>query len=131
SGGLTHFGDGDGSLSGPLTSLDIVGHEWQHGVTAYTAGLNYINESGAVNESYSDIMGAMTERYWRGESGNYLNDNCNLAGHCNTWKVGEEAWTPNTPGDALRYLDEPWRGGQPWAYFSSIGSYDPHYGSGV
>jgi len=117
-GSTMNIGDGDGNTFGPLATLDIIGHEWQHGVTQYTAGLNYSGESGALNEAFSDIMGSMTERYWRGES-------------ANTWKVGEESYTPNVAGDALRYLNAPWQGGQPWAYFSGIGGYDPHYGSGV
>jgi bacillolysin len=36
---------------------DVVGHEMTHGVTEYTSGLNYVNESGAINESLSDIFG--------------------------------------------------------------------------
>jgi len=98
-----NLGDGDGVSFQSLTTLDIIGHEWQHGVTQYTAGLNYSNESGALNEAFSDIMGAMAERYWYGES-------------ANTWKIGEGSYTPGTPGDALRYMNTPWLGGQPWNY---------------
>jgi len=114
--GTINLGDGDGSTFRSFAALDIVGHEWQHGVTQYEANLNYRNESGAINESFSDIMGAMTERYWRGESGNQFTTNCNLAGNCNTWKLGEEAYTPATAGDAMRYMNEPWRNGYPWHY---------------
>jgi len=102
-GNSINIGDGDNSLSGPLSTLDIIGHEWTHGLTQYTAGLIYSGESGAINESFSDILGAMTERYWKGESSN-------------TWKIGEEAWTPGTAGDALRYMDAPWLAGHPWHY---------------
>jgi len=109
-GGATNFGDGDGVTSGPLTSLDIVAHEWQHAVTQYTAGLVYKDESGAVNESLSDIMGSMAERYWYGETPTYT---CGV----NTWKMGELAWTPQDDTcDALRYLYAPWLGNQPWNY---------------
>lgn len=109
-GGATNFGDGDGVRSGPLTSLDIVAHEWQHAVTQHTAGLVYSNESGAVNESMSDIMGAMAERYWYGETPTFV---CGV----NTWKMGELAWTPgDNTCDALRYLYAPWLGNQPWNY---------------
>jgi len=119
-GNSMNIGDGDGVNFSPLASLDIIGHEWQHGVTQYTAGLNYVNESGAINESMSDIMGSMTEKYWKGESANYLTsaNSCTVAGSCNTWKLGEDAYTPGIAGDALRYMDEPWRGGQPWNYAS-------------
>ena len=44
-------------------SLDIVGHEFTHGVTQVAAGLVYQNESGALNESYSDIFGEMVESW--------------------------------------------------------------------
>ncbi|MEW6737576.1 MAG: M4 family metallopeptidase [Acidobacteriota bacterium] len=89
------YGDGDGTTFTPLVTIDICGHEMQHGITERTAGLIYSGESGALNESWSDVFGAMVERYARGESSN-------------TWKIGEEAFTPaNGTGDALRYMDNP------------------------
>ena len=88
------YGDGDGTTFKPLVTLDICGHEMQHGITERTAGLVYSNESGALNESWSDVFGAMVERYKKGES-------------VNTWKIGEDAYTPATAGDALRYMDNP------------------------
>ncbi len=99
------YGDGDGSQFTPLTTLDICGHEMTHGVTERTAALTYSNESGALNEGVSDIFGAMVERYTEGES-------------ANTWKIGEDAYTPGTSGDALRYMDNPTRGNQPDNYAS-------------
>jgi bacillolysin len=57
------YGDGDGVYAKPWVSIDIVGHEFTHGVTAKTAGLVYANESGALNESFSDIFGTAAERY--------------------------------------------------------------------
>jgi Zn-dependent metalloprotease len=87
------YGDGDGSQFSPLTALDICGHEMTHGVTESTAGLIYQGESGALNESMSDVFGTMIERYARPNSWN--------------WKIGEDAYTPNIPGDALRYMDNP------------------------
>jgi bacillolysin len=42
-------------------ALDIVAHELTHGVTDYTSDLIYMNESGALNESFSDIMGTAVE----------------------------------------------------------------------
>jgi Zn-dependent metalloprotease len=47
----------------PLASLDIVGHEFSHGVVQATSNLVYENESGALNESFADIFGTMVERY--------------------------------------------------------------------
>jgi Zn-dependent metalloprotease len=55
------FGDGDCDEYGPLTSLDVVGHEFAHGLTDFTSDLIYRNESGALNESLSDIFGKTLE----------------------------------------------------------------------
>lgn len=52
------FGDGDGN---PLTSIDVAAHELTHGVTGSSAGLAYQGESGALNESFSDIFGTAVE----------------------------------------------------------------------
>jgi Thermolysin metallopeptidase, alpha-helical domain/Thermolysin metallopeptidase, catalytic domain len=87
------YGDGDGTTFSPLASLDVAGHEMTHGVTEKTANLTYANESGALNEGMSDIFGAMVERYARGG----VTD-------ANTWKIGEQIYTPATSGDALRYM---------------------------
>jgi len=97
------FGDGNGTSFSPLVTLDIVGHELMHGVTQFTANLIYQNESGALNESWSDVFGAMLERHVRGESGD-------------TWLLGEQAYTPAVADDALRYMDNPHRGNQPDHY---------------
>jgi Zn-dependent metalloprotease len=90
------YGDGDGFFFSPLVTPDIVGHEMMHGVTQFTAGLIYQGESGALNESWSDVFGALTERRVRGEN-------------ADTWLLGEQAYTPGTAGDALRYMDDPHR----------------------
>lgn len=58
-----NFADGDGVNWLPFSgSLDVVAHELGHGVTEYTAGLIYQYMSGALNESYSDVMGANVDR---------------------------------------------------------------------
>jgi Zn-dependent metalloprotease len=87
------YGDGNGSTFSPLVTLDVAGHEMTHGVTEKTANLTYANESGALNEGMSDIFGAMVERYSRGG----VTDS-------DTWKIGEQCYTPGTAGDALRYM---------------------------
>jgi len=56
------FGDGDCN-HGPLTTLEVVAHEFMHGVTDYTSELIYSGESGAINESMSDIFGQALEFY--------------------------------------------------------------------
>jgi thermolysin len=52
--------------------LDIVGHELTHGVTQFTSDLIYENESGALNESFSDIMGTSVEFFYRTGPGSGL-----------------------------------------------------------
>lgn len=52
---------GDGSIGMPLTAIDIGAHEMSHGVTQNTANLTYQGESGALNESFSDIFGTCVE----------------------------------------------------------------------
>jgi len=89
------YGDGNGVDSGPLTVLDVVGHELTHAVTDTSSDLVYSNESGALNEAMSDVFGASIEAYRDG------------AVSANTWKIGEECWTPATAGDALRYMNDP------------------------
>ncbi len=58
------YGDGDGQISGPLTAIDVCGHEVAHGVTQFSAGLIYADESGALNESFSDIFGKAIEKLY-------------------------------------------------------------------
>lgn len=59
------YGDGNGAPYTPLTSIDIAGHEITHGLTNFTANLIYYGESGALNESFSDIFGTAIENYSR------------------------------------------------------------------
>ncbi|HEX9756401.1 MAG TPA: M4 family metallopeptidase [Nitrospiria bacterium] len=118
-----NLGDGNGISFRSLTTLDIVAHEWVHGLTQFTGGLIYNGESGALNESFSDIFGAMAERYWKGESSN-------------TWKIGEGARTPLIAGDALRYMDRPTNDGVSRDHYSQryTGSADNggvHWNSGI
>jgi uncharacterized protein (TIGR03382 family) len=100
------YGDGDGVQMTPLArALDVTAHELTHAVTSSTANLVYQNESGALNEGMSDIMGAVCEA-WSAK-----------AVTANTWLVGEEIWTPNTPGDALRYMATPTKDGSSPDYY--------------
>jgi Zn-dependent metalloprotease len=118
-----NLGDGDGSLFRSFATLDIIGHEWTHGLTQFTAGLVYSGESGALNESFSDIFGAMTERYWYGEN-------------ANTWLIGEASFTPAVAGDALRYFIRPTTDGSSRDHYSQryVGTADNggvHWNSGI
>ncbi|HKR64245.1 MAG TPA: M4 family metallopeptidase [Thermoanaerobaculia bacterium] len=92
------YGDGDGTTFIALSQdLDVDAHELTHAVTERTAGLVYSNESGALNEATSDILGNACEAYT--ENGGTPNSN--------TWKVGEDIYTPGTAGDALRFMNDP------------------------
>ncbi|HSK03961.1 MAG TPA: M4 family metallopeptidase [Kofleriaceae bacterium] len=117
------YGDGDGVLSGPLTVLDVVGHEITHAVTERSSNLTYANESGALNEAMSDIFGAAVEAYRDG------------AVSANTWKIGEECWTPATPGDSLRQMDDPALYGDydywPTRYTGTSDNGGVHWNSGI
>ncbi len=60
------YGDGNNTTTRALVTLDICGHELTHGVTEHSANLNYSNESGALNESFSDYFGETIENYSKG-----------------------------------------------------------------
>jgi len=57
------LGDGDQVNFRAFTALDVVAHEITHGVTDFTSDLIYQNESGALNEAFSDIMAAGAEHF--------------------------------------------------------------------
>ncbi|MEJ6664208.1 MAG: M4 family metallopeptidase [Flavobacteriaceae bacterium] len=115
------YGDGDGVNYGPLVSVDIVGHEIAHGVTEYSANLVYSYQSGALNESFSDIFGESIEQY---ASGN------------NDWLMGDQIGAGGS-GGALRSMSNPNVFGDPDTYLGTnwySGSGDNggvHYNSGV
>jgi bacillolysin len=93
------YGDGNSTYS-PLTALDIAGHEITHGVTERTSNLNYSNESGAMNEGFSDIFGTAVEFYARPERAN--------------WLIGEDI------GAAFRSMSNPNQFSQPDTYKGSF-----------
>ena len=68
---LMCYGDGDGIDLDYVVGLDVEGHELTHGVTQFSAGLVYQYESGALNESFSDIMGTGVEAYTLGANSNW------------------------------------------------------------
>jgi len=62
------FGDGDGVIFNRFTiAIDVIGHELAHGVTDKAGGLDYSGQSGALNESLSDVFGSMVKQYALGE----------------------------------------------------------------
>jgi Zn-dependent metalloprotease len=105
---------GDGKEFTNLGSLDVIGHEMAHGVTAATAKLIYVMEYGGLNESNSDIVGEMVEAYARAGA--------------TDWVLGREISRTGTP---LRYMYKPSLDGQsPDAWNSRIKRMDVHYSSG-
>ncbi|MEM6264418.1 MAG: M4 family metallopeptidase [Bacteroidota bacterium] len=100
---FARYGDGVGD---PLTSIDVVAHELAHGVTGTSAGLIYRNESGALNESFSDIFGAVVE---------FISDSANA-----DWLIGEDfrggpfrsMENPRGYGDPDTYLGPSWYEGE-------------------
>ncbi|QSQ26326.1 M4 family metallopeptidase [Pyxidicoccus parkwayensis] len=116
-------GDGDGTTVGPpCADPDIVVHEFTHAVTDSTSDLVYSGESGALSEAYSDIFAAYCQSWATGPW---------IMG-TDVWNIAELAWTPNTSGDALRYMDDPKRDGASLDYYADYNSsVDVHYGSGI
>lgn len=93
------YGDGNGTSTYIFTTIDVCGHEISHGLTSNTSNLIYNNESGALNESYSDIFGLLIENYARPTNWN--------------WKMGEQL-TAN--GNGLRNMANPNQFGDPDTY---------------
>ena len=63
------YGDGDGKLFERFTiSVDVIGHELTHGVTAREANLDYQGQSGALNESISDVFGSLVKQRALGQT---------------------------------------------------------------
>ena len=107
------FGDG-ASRFYPLVSLDVAAHEVSHGFTEQNSGLVYSNQSGGMNEAFSDMSGEAAEYYMRGS---------------NDWMVGEQIFKS---AGALRYMDDPTRDGNSIGHASNYrAGMNVHYSSGV
>ncbi|MES2565982.1 MAG: PKD domain-containing protein [Bacteroidota bacterium] len=101
------FGDGDGSSYNPFSCTDIVGHELTHAVTESSAGLVYMDESGGLNESFSDIFGVAIDFYANPTTANFLE--------------GEQCSVTNTP---FRNMISPKTTYQPDTYMGQYWEYD-------
>ena len=115
------YGRGNSTIDA-VTSLDIVAHEWGHGITdSYERDMLLGGESGALNESFSDMWAACVEYY--------------AAPNKQQWWIGEDL-TQNAT--AMRYMDNPKLAGDPdtyWGvyYLDSTAYYDSfrHHNCGV
>ncbi len=71
---LSMFGFGDGTKNGELqnfiSSLEIVAHEFTHAVVSYTSNLEYVGQSGALNEHLADVFGAVVRQHYLPEAPN-------------------------------------------------------------
>jgi hypothetical protein len=93
------FGDGDGTYFNRFTiAIDIMGHELTHGVTAHQANLAYHDQSGALNESMSDVMGSLVKQYAHSPK--------QTAAQAD-WLIGAGIFTPRVAGVALRSMKSP------------------------
>ena len=104
--GHMFFGDGDGQLFLRLTkSLDVIGHELTHGVTQYESNFVYQGQSGALNESMSDVFGSLTKQYKKKQTAAKAD-----------WLIGNDVVGPalkpalrsmKAPGTANKYDKQP------------------------
>ncbi len=91
------YGDGDAKLFNRFTKcLDIIGHELTHGVTQYTANLEYNAQSGALNESFSDVFGILVKQYALKQTAAKSD-----------WLIGAGLFTSRVNGDAVRSMKAP------------------------
>jgi Zn-dependent metalloprotease len=122
------YGDGDGRVFADFThSDDVIGHELTHGVTQFTAGLDYSDEPGALNESISDAFGAMFHQ-WRNKQAVPDAD----------WLIGPGVLGPAAIAkgyNCLRNMADPGNrqclSPQPSHYSDYISGGDPHENSGI
>ena len=97
------YGDGDEDLPEAerlfnrfTISLEIIGHELTHGVTQHEADLAYRSQSGALNESMSDVLGVLVKQKLLSQTADQAN-----------WLMGEGLFTSNVSGVAIRSLKDP------------------------
>ncbi|CAL9440152.1 M4 family metallopeptidase [Streptomyces sp. enrichment culture] len=91
------FGDGDGEIFLDFTlAVDVIGHELAHGVTQYTANLAYFGQSGALNESMSDVFGSLIKQRTLGQTAAEAD-----------WLIGAGLLAPRVTGQALRSMKAP------------------------
>ena len=91
------YGDGDGVIFVHFTgSIDVIGHELTHGVTQFTSALEYEDQSGALNEHFSDVMGSLVKQWKKGQTAAQAD-----------WLIGQGLLAPGVKGVALRSMKAP------------------------
>jgi len=90
-------------------AVDVIAHEYSHGITQYTSDLIYSLQSGALNESFSDIMGTAVEQYWQDPGQGFDRSD---------WVIGEDIFSSYSVNNYLRNLADPnaltWAPGAPY-----------------
>ena len=77
-------------------ALDVIGHELTHGVTQFTSNLNYMGQSGALNESFSDVFGSQVKQRLLGQRAATAD-----------WIIGQGLFTSNVKGIGIRSMKAP------------------------
>ncbi len=91
------YGDGDGEVFNRFTvALEVIGHELTHGLTQHEANLNYRGQSGALNESCSDVFGSLVKQYKRRQTAEEAD-----------WLIGEGLFLPSVKAQGIRSMKEP------------------------
>jgi Zn-dependent metalloprotease len=91
------YGDGNGEIFRPFTkALDVIGHELSHGVIQYEANLDYQGQSGALNESFSDVFGILVKQYRLGQTARESD-----------WLIGEGLFMPGVQAKGIRSMKAP------------------------
>jgi hypothetical protein len=91
------FGDGDGKIFDRFTKpVDVLAHEFAHAVTEHTAALVYQGQSGALNESVSDVFAACLKQRLLGQDA-----------ADGDWLIGEGLFLPGVRARALRDMAAP------------------------
>ena len=91
------YGDGDNVIFVHFTGcIDVIGHELTHGVTQFTSGLDYQDQSGALNEHFSDVMGSLVKQWKHNQTAAQAD-----------WLIGAGLLAPGVKGVALRSMKDP------------------------
>lgn len=97
------YGDGDEDMPPDqrlfnrfTISVDVIGHELTHGVMQYGSNLTYSGQSGALNESFSDVFGILVKQ--RG---------LNLTATQSDWIIGAGLFTTNVNAKGIRSMSAP------------------------
>ena len=91
------YGDGDGVIFERFTrAIDVIGHELTHGVTQNEAALEYQDQTGALNESISDVFGSLVKQHQLGQTAAQAD-----------WVIGAGLFTAGVKGVGIRSMKEP------------------------